>query len=74
MFKWGDKIRLKEDVTIADGQESITLWGSDDYPSKTTLICIADEKDGYVDLAGPGISNAHLLAERLRLETPDDLD
>lgn len=74
MFKRNDKVRLKREVTLTDGKESITLWGSDDWPSKITLICISDAKGGYVDVAGPGISNAHLVVERLRLEMPDDLD
>ncbi len=74
MFKRNDKVRLKKEVTLTDGEERITLWGSDEWPSNTTLVCISDEKDGYVDVIGPGISGAHLLAERLRLETPDDFD
>lgn len=74
MFKIGDKVRLKEEVTLTGGKESITLWESNIWPSKATLICISDEKDGYVDVGAPGISGAHLLAERLRLETPDDFD
>lgn len=74
VFKRGDKVRLKKEATITNGKESVTLWGSDDWPSKITLVCISNEKDGYVDVTGPGISSVHLLAERLRLETPDDLD
>lgn len=74
MLKKSNKVRLKEDAEFKNGEESITLLGSDGYPSKMTLVCISDENDGYVDVSGPGISNAHLLAVRLRLETPDDLD
>lgn len=74
MFKWGNKLRLKKDMKFKKGEESVTLWGSDDWPSKITLVCIADQKDEYVDVTGPGLSGAHLLAERLRLETSDDFD
>ncbi len=73
MFKKVDRVRLKKDAKFNNGQESITLFGSDQWPSNMTLNCISNEKDGYVDVAGPGIT-AHLLAERLRPETADDLD
>jgi len=74
VFKRGDKVRLKKDATFTDGKESVTLWGSDHWPSKITLVCISDEKNGYVDVGAPGISGAHLLAERLMPETLYDLD
>lgn len=74
MFKRADKVRLKKNgVEFKNGEESIRLSGSDPWPSNLTLVCISDEKDRYVDVAGSGIS-ARLLAKRLRLETPKDLD
>lgn len=74
MFKMADKVRLKEDVELKNGEESICLSGSNLWPSYLTLICISDEKNGYIYVAGYGIRSAHLLTERLRHETPDDLD
>lgn len=74
MFKCGDKVRLKKDVKLCNGEEYVVLWGSDGYPSKVTLLCVADEKDGYVDVIAAGFKGMHLLAKRLRHETADDLD
>lgn len=73
MLKKGNRVRLREESKFTKGQESIVLFGSDRYPSKMSLICVSNEEDGYVDVVGPGIT-AHLLAEKLRPETPDDLD
>ncbi len=75
MFKRNDKVRLKEEVTLyRQGRKRYSVGITDGWPSKITLTCASDEKDGYVDVVGAGISGAHLLAERLRLETADDLD
>jgi hypothetical protein len=73
MFNKLDKVRLREDTEFSKGDESITLLGSDGWPSKMTMVCISDEENGYVNIAGPGVK-ARLLAEKLRFETPEDLD
>lgn len=74
MFRMGDRVRLKNDIEFKKGIENVVLAGSDVWPTQLTLVCISDEKDGYVDISAFGIRNARLSAERLRLETPDDLD
>ncbi len=73
MLKKGNKVRLREDTEFKNGKENVRLSGSDQWPPNMTLVCFSDENNGCVGVAAPGIT-AHLLAERLRLETPDDLD
>ncbi len=74
MLEKGNKVRLKQNVKFKNRNgENVVLLGSDEQPVSLTLVCTSNEKDGHVDVAGFGVI-AHLLAERLRPETQDDLD